>query len=92
MYTWVIPENGDKPRVSDFPVGHIIVSILKKCKCIEKSTDNNTLKFCVFSQRTHVRSCKLDIVKGNYKTRSLIISFDDKVHIRPGSILPQSFQ
>ena len=20
MYTWVIPENGDKPRVSDFPV------------------------------------------------------------------------
>ena len=36
-------------------------------------------------QRAHIRNCKLDMFKGTSKTRSLMISFDDKAYIRPGS-------
>lgn len=36
-------------------------------------------------QSVHIPNCKLDMSKGTSKTRSLVISFDDKDYIRPGS-------
>ncbi len=36
-------------------------------------------------QRAHVRNCKLDMFKAENKARSLMISFDDKAYIRPGT-------
>ena len=36
-------------------------------------------------QRAHIRNCKFDMFKRRNKTRSLMISFDDKAYIRPGS-------
>lgn len=36
-------------------------------------------------QRAHIRNCKLDMFKEENGGRSLMISFDDKAYIRPGS-------
>ena len=36
-------------------------------------------------QRAHIQDCKLDTFTKENKNRSLLIGFDDKAYIRPGS-------
>ena len=58
----------------------------KSLFCSKKHPKTETDKgLATHHQWTHVRNCKQDMFKAENKARSLMISFDDKAYIRPGT-------
>ncbi|CAH3131899.1 unnamed protein product, partial [Pocillopora meandrina] len=58
----------------------------KSLFCSKKPPKTETeLGLATHHQRAHIRNCKFDMFKEENRARSLMISFDDKAYIRPGS-------